>query len=105
MSLYDAASEKRVMERVEEIDVNFREAMRERWKGIPTGFERVTDEEWAAQFERAEYEAGWGTVTDPETGASVFVNLFTFALAMPTVDGGAAMLSRYSRIRGKVETP
>ena len=101
MTMLDANAEKRVMDRVEEIDAEFRAGLRKRFEAVPTGFERVTDEEWAAMFERREFEAGWGTVTDPKTGAELFVNLFTFALGMDTVDGGKAMLARYARIRGK----
>ena len=96
----DAASDKRVMDRVEEIDRDFRHGLRERWKGIPSGHERVDDETWAAQFERKAFEAGNVIVTDQKTGASLLVNAFTFALALPGVDGGQAVLSRYNRIRG-----
>lgn len=101
MTMLDANAEKRVMDRVEEIDADFRKALRKRFEAIPAGFERVTDEEWAAQFERKEFEAGYGTVTDPETGGTIYANLFTFALAMDSVDGGKAILARYERIRSK----
>lgn len=97
----DAASDKRVIDRVEEIDKDFREGLRDRWKGIPSGNERVDDQIWAAQFERKAFEAGSGIVTDLNTRATLYVNLFTFALSLPHVDGGMAALRRYNRIRGK----
>lgn len=101
MTMLDAAAEKRIMDRVEEIDAAFRASLQKSFAAVPVGMERVTDEEWATAFERREAEAGMVIVTDKKTGERVTVNAFTFALALDTVDGGKAILARYQRIRGK----
>ena len=96
-----AASDKRIVDRVVEMDDEFRKGLRERWEGVPSGNVRVDDQAWAAQVERKASEAGNGIVTDSETGATLYVNYLMFALGLPNVDGGRAALTKYNRIRGK----
>lgn len=100
MTMFDAAAERRIMDRVEEIDKDFRAGLRRRFEGVPAGQEEVDDETWAAHIDLMAERAGSGVVTDEETGREFFANYFFLALAQPNVDGGAQLLARYARIRG-----
>lgn len=98
----DAAFDRQMALRVEQLDADYRRELPRTWDGIPAGHVPVDDITWAAQFERKEFEAGWGIVTDKTTGAQQLVNLFTFSLEQDNVNGGKQLLARYIRIRGKV---
>lgn len=102
MAIGDAKFDAAVRRRVEELDADYRQQLPKHWTGVPAGHETVADEVWAAQFERKEFEAGWGIVTNEQTGEQQLVNLFTFSLDQDNVEGGRALLNRYNRIRGKV---